>query len=112
MLDQQTRDAVLRAADFFAANSGGHTKYCLARALSGEEVSPTSPFARSWCALGRIAKELDIGYDDGVRPIDARHKIYERLCDLDLDTSSIFIASDEARTELEVAGMLKDLIDA
>lgn len=110
MIDQITHDAILRAADYFDAHLPA--RYCLARALNGEEVSPTSTFARSWCALGRIAYELDIGYPEGVLPSERREGVYDALVERGIDTSSILIANDEATTGKQVADMLREYADA
>ena len=47
------------AADFFDAHPDKRTHGVLARDSMGFEVSPRSPRAACWCALGRLAKELD-----------------------------------------------------
>lgn len=45
------------ALDWLEANPAKHIKNILARDQRGYEVSPLSPMATCFCALGRIAKE-------------------------------------------------------
>jgi hypothetical protein len=108
MIDQQTRDAINRAADFFAANPSKRTVETLAKDALGNRVSPTNSFAVCWCALGRIAKELDIGFEG-----DDSEPVYIKLTERGLDNASIYEANDdpEATTD-DVVLMLKDLADA
>jgi hypothetical protein len=91
VLTDETRAAVLRAADFFVANPTARTTSRLARNKVGEPVSPTSPNAICWCAVGRIAKELGVGYDEASQDTQP---VYTRLNELGLPVEPIWMAND------------------
>jgi hypothetical protein len=104
MLDQKTRAAVIRAADFFAANPDKRTTGQLARDAGGFATTPLDPEACTWCALGRIALEL------GINP----NGNYDELSAIfgEETVGKIYNFNDASRTTSRVVDMLKGLVNA
>lgn len=67
------KEAILRAADWLEANPARHIAFSMARTIDEKKVSPSSPKAFSFCALGRIAKETgrDLPEDFGLHSVCA-----------------------------------------
>ncbi|MBD80470.1 MAG: hypothetical protein CL840_16255 [Crocinitomicaceae bacterium] len=57
------KTALRNAIDWIEANPYKVTNIVLARNSDGQEVSPTSKEAVSWCVVGRIAYELGLDQD-------------------------------------------------
>lgn len=55
------RDAARKAAEWLLENRDKHIGGNLAMDASYTRVSPTDPSAVCFCAIGRLAKELDVG---------------------------------------------------
>lgn len=66
------RAAAGRAADWLEANRDKHITIQLALTTEGEIVTPTDPKADCFCALGRLAKELNLDASTG-------GEVYNRL---------------------------------
>jgi len=62
----ETRAAAKRAADWLKANPDKHIGFRLAEAANGTSVPPTSVFADCFCAVGRLACELNSSDYHGV----------------------------------------------
>lgn len=67
-MDDKIRAAARRAADWLEANPDKHIIGNMAHDEQHNEVPANSPQAMCWCAVGRLAKELDnpaVDLDEG-----------------------------------------------
>lgn len=104
-------EAVDRAANFFEQHPDKWTKAKLARDGRNWSVDPRSPEAVSWCALGRIAKELDIDpeevlTEEQIEAIEGSHleSYYVSLQKIGLPTTEIFGRNDSLYRQYENPG--------
>lgn len=107
MLDPKTRAAVRAAADFFEANPDKRTTVALARDKNRFPVSPSSPKATCWCALGRIAKELGLRERNG-----GPESIYHAFRRRGLDYPSVYAVNDRTDDTMRVVNFLRALASA
>lgn len=92
---KKLRDALISAANWLAENPDRHIQGNLAVDENGASVECNSTRATCFCALGRVAKELDVaGYDE----LDPG--MFEPL---NISASDVYMVNDDYRGTRDMA---------
>ena len=81
-LTPEIREAAARAADWLEANPDKQVRFKMAQNKYGDTVSTIDPEASCFCAVGRLAHELELDVFDDYSPLtdllgeDQTRKIY------------------------------------